>query len=415
MYTTYMPRRFSLDRSQIKVLLLGGIHKSAKELLLSEGYSSVELLSKELAAEELLERIADVHLLGIRSATQVQEEILRQAKKLIAIGCYCIGTNQVDLKSSASLGIPVFNSPFANTRSVAELVIGTMLMLMRRVPEKSAAAHRGEWLKSSKGCTEARGKTFGIVGYGHIGTQVGILAEMLGMHVLFYDIERKLPLGNAKNTASLRELLSSADIVTLHVPGGSTTRNMIGAQEIACMRKGSILINAARGTIVDTESLAEALRSGHLAGAAIDVHPKEPTANDQPFVSPLQNLPNVILTPHIGGSTAEAQERIAQDVTEKLLSFSNAGTTEGAVNFPEVHLPTHEGKHRILHMHKNVPGVLAALNEIFAASNANIAGQYLKTDEDIGYVVTDIDEASSPAVRTRLKDIPGTIRTRVLY
>ena len=408
-------RQHSLSKATINVLLLGGIHASAKQAFERDGYSNVELLDRELAGAELLKKVAGAHILGIRSTTHIDAKVLEHAKKLIAIGCFCIGTNQVDLKNAMLAGIPVFNSPYANTRSVAELVIGFLIMLMRGIPTKNAAAHRGQWMKSAKDSFELRGKTLGIVGYGHIGTQVGLIAEALGMRVRFFDIAPKLALGNAKAVDSLKELLGASDVVTLHVPGGKTTENMIAANELKLMKKNAILINAARGTIVDNEALAATLKAKHLAGAAIDVHPQEPASTDERFTSPLQNLPNVILTPHIGGSTLEAQEGIGHEVAGSLISYSNTGSTVGSVNFVEVNLPPHTGKHRVLHIHRNQPGVMAAMNDIFAAQKVNIAGQYLGTNAQIGYVVTDIDQDKGAALLPKLKLIPGTIRTRILY
>jgi D-3-phosphoglycerate dehydrogenase len=405
----------SLPKQRISVLLLGGIHASAKDMFLADGYTDVELLSGELDEAELIKRIGSVHMLGIRSATNVNERVLTKAQKLLAIGCFCIGTNQVDLHAAMQRGIPVFNAPFSNTRSVAELVIGELLLLLRDIPAKNAAAHRGEWHKTAKGSYEARGKTLGIVGYGHIGTQVGLLAEALGMRVLYHDIEEKLSLGNATPVQSLPELLRQADVVTLHVPGGPATKNLIGAAELKLMRKGSCLINAARGQIVETQALCDALKRRHIAGAAIDVHPQEPTSKDLPFHSPLQGMENVLLTPHIAGSTAEAQQRIGVEVADRLLKYSNTGATVGAVNFPEVHLPPHAGRHRILHIHHNQPGVLAKMNDVFARSGLNIGSQYLQSYEGVSYVVTDIDQKGSATVRAQLQAIPGTIRTRILY
>ncbi len=405
----------SLSKSKINVVLLGGVHPAAKELLIRDGYTNTTLLERELAGDALLKAVEKAHILGIRSATQIDATVLDQAKKLIALGCFCIGTNQVDVNHAKKLGIPVFNSPYANTRSVAELVIGFMLMLLRGVPAKNAAAHRGEWLKSANNCYEARGKTLGIVGYGHIGTQVGILAEGLGMHVLYHDIVPKLALGNAKSADSLKELLAASDVVTLHVPGGKATEGLIGKKEIGLMKPGALLLNAARGKIIDTPALAEALASGKIGGAAIDVHPKEPKANDEAFVSPLQAFDNVILTPHIGGSTQEAQYGIGQEVAEQLIAYSNAGSTLSAVNFPQAHLPLQEGKHRILHIHKNRPGMMAAINDTMAQAKINISSQYLASDADVGYVIIDIDDNKAAGVFPLLKAIPDTIRSRILY
>ncbi len=408
-----MSLSFSKDR--IRVLLLGGIHNSARVAFESDGYSNVEMLAQELTEDELIAKVKDIHILGIRSATNITKRVLDRSPKLVALGCFCIGTNQVEVKEAKLKGIPVFNAPYSNTRSVAELVIGQVILLMRGIPEKNAAMHIGQWPKSAKGSFEVRGKTLGIVGYGHIGTQVGVLAEAMGMHTLYYDIVPKLALGNARPARSLEELLRQSDIVTLHVPGGPSTKNMITEKHLAVMRKSGKLINAARGDIVDTNALAEALRSGHLSGAAIDVHPSEPTSVTQPFQSPLIGLPSVILTPHIGGSTLEAQENIGAEVAEKLIHFSNSGSTLGAVNMVELNLPPHPDKHRLLHMHKNQPGVMAAINDVFARSNRNISGQYLQTDPEMGYVVIDMDQKGSKEIYERIKSVPGTIRTRILY
>jgi len=405
----------SFPKEKINVLLLGGIHPSAREMFRANGYSGTELASQELSEKDLASLIGSVHLLGIRSATKITPEIIGKAKKLLAIGCFCIGTNQVDLKSAKLSGIPVFNAPFSNTRSVAELVIAEVIFMLRDIPAKNAALHRGEWRKSARGAYEVRGKTIGIVGYGHIGTQVSILAEAMGMRVIYFDIESKLSIGNAEPVRSLKELLGAADIVTLHVPGGAATRHLIGTGEIKLMKRGSCLINASRGQVVDSLALTEALKTKHLSGAALDVYPEEPVTSGQTFSFPLQKFDNAILTPHIAGSTAEAQERIGREVAEKLIMFSDTGSTAGSVNFLDVTLPAHTGKHRILHIHRNQPGVLAALNETFARENVNIAGQFLQTDADIGYVVTDVDQHRGIELTSLLKAIPGTIRTRILY
>ncbi|MFA5799916.1 MAG: phosphoglycerate dehydrogenase [Candidatus Peribacteraceae bacterium] len=405
----------SFPKSKISVLLLGGIHPSARDAFRDIGYTSVELESRELSEEKLLEMIGTVHILGIRSATHVTKRVLDRAQKLYALGCFCIGTNQVDLRQAKLKGIPVFNAPFSNTRSVAELAIAEVVMLLRDIPARNFAAHRGEWRKSAQHSYEVRGKTLGIVGYGHIGTQVGILAEALGMRVLYYDIEPKLSLGNARPVSSLSDLLAIADVVTLHVPGSEPTKNLIARRELRRMRKGACLINASRGHVVDVAALADALKSGQIAGAAIDVHPNEPTAGSQRFLSPLQAYEQVILTPHIAGSTAEAQRCIGQEVAGKLILYSDTGSTAGSVNFLDVTLPSLAGKHRILHIHRNQPGVLAAMNDIFAKEKVNIAGQFLQTDADIGYVVTDVDQRRGIELITCLRAIPGTIRTRILY
>ncbi|GAA6170912.1 phosphoglycerate dehydrogenase [Colwellia sp. KU-HH00111] len=405
----------SLAKSKIKILLLEGVHQSALEELRNKGYSNIEYLKTSLSNEELIAKIADVHFIGIRSRTQLTDEVLSQAKKLVAIGCFCIGTNQVDIKAAQKYGIPVFNAPFSNTRSVAELVLGETLLLLRGIPEKSAKAHRGEWLKSAVGSFEARGKTLGIIGYGHIGTQLGILAETLGMRVRFYDIETKLPLGNASQAPSLSALLGEADVVSLHVPETPQTQDMFGAAEFAAMKTGAILINASRGTVVDIDALAEALSEKKVAGAAIDVFPVEPKGNNEEFVSPLRGFDNVILTPHIGGSTKEAQENIGLEVASKLAKYSDNGSSLSAVNFPEVSLPEHVNTSRLLHIHHNQPGVLTKINQAFAEHSINIAAQYLQTDSEIGYVVIDIESTNSAKALSALKGIEGTIRARVLH
>ena len=410
-----MSTRLSHDKAKLKFLLLEGIHPSAVEILKRDGYEQVETHAQALAGDDLIAAIADAHFVGLRSRTRLTAEVLQQAPKLVAIGCFCIGTNQVDLAAAARLGIPVFNAPFSNTRSVAELVLGEIIMLLRGIPHKNAVQHRGGWEKSAAHSSEARGKTLGVVGYGHIGTQIGVLAEHLGMSVLYYDIEPKLALGNARPVASLDELLAAADVVSLHVPETPATHNMIAAPQLARMRPGSYLINAARGTVVDIEALAAALDAKHLLGAAIDVFPVEPKGNDDPFVSPLTRFDNVILTPHIGGSTAEAQASIGAEVAIKLLRYSNNGSTSSAVNFPEVTLPEHAGKSRLLHIHKNVPGVLARINERFSAAGINIAAQFLQTSGDIGYVVIDVDTDASQVALDQIASVEGTIRCRILY
>ncbi|MGE8317119.1 MAG: phosphoglycerate dehydrogenase [Comamonas sp.] len=405
----------SLDKSKIKFLLLEGIHPSALQVLRDAGYTNVEALTGALEGEELRSKIADAHFVGIRSRTQLTEEVFAAAHKLVAVGCFCIGTNQVDLNAARERGVVVFNAPYSNTRSVAELVLAEAILLLRGIPEKNAVAHRGGWLKSADSAYEIRGKTLGIVGYGSIGTQLSVLAEALGMQVLFHDVVTKLPLGNARQAANLPELLRQADIVTLHVPELPSTQWMIGPDELAAMKPGAILINASRGTVVQIDALAEALRSQHLLGAAIDVFPAEPKSNKDEFVSPLRGLDNVILTPHIGGSTMEAQANIGLEVAEKLVKYSDNGTTTSAVNFPEVALPAHPGQNRILHVHHNQPGVLSAINTVFADNGINIAGQYLRTDEKVGYVVIDLDAQSSALALQKLAQVPGTIRCRVLF
>ena len=410
-------QKHSFDKRRIKILLLEGVHQNAVEVFSASGYASVKTLPKSLAGDALRAALKDVHFLGIRSRTDLTEEILAAAPKLNAIGCFCIGTNQVDLAAAAKRGIPVFNAPYSNTRSVAELVIGEAIMLLRGIPDKNALVHRGGWSKSAEGSVEVRGKTLGLVGYGHIGTQVGILAEHLGMRVLFYDIQGKLPLGNARPVQKLSQLLAESDVVSLHVPETPSTKNMIGRAQFAHMKKGSHLINAARGTVVDIDALAEALDKKHLAGAAIDVFPVEPKGNDEEFLSPLRKFDNVILTPHIGGSTIEAQAGIGTEVAEKLVRYSDNGSTVTAVNFPEVTLPEHAGtgKCRLLHVHRNVPGVLAHINEKFGKRGVNISAQYLQTNEHIGYCVMDVDASASEVAIDELQTVTGTIRARLLY
>jgi len=408
----------SLDKGRIKVLLLEAIDASAVDAFTADGYSNVAGHKNALSEAELGEEIKGAHLLGIRSRTQVSQRVLEHADKLIAIGCFCIGTDQVDVESAEAKGIPVFNAPFSNTRSVAELVLAEIVMLCRGIPQRNAAAHRGEWLKAVAGATEVRGKTLGVVGYGHIGTQIGLLAEGLGMRVIYHDVEPKLALGNATPVDSLRTLLQRSDIVTLHVPDTAETFGLISAAELGQMKRTAHLINASRGKVVDLDALAAALDSGRIAGAAIDVFPSEPESNAHPFESPLRRFDNVLLTPHIGGSTVEAQESIGLEVAAKLLKYSNNGSTMMAVNFPEVSLPEHRGKHRLLHTHRNVPGMLAAINAVLADAKINIASQYLETSRQVGYAVIDVDGADRPlsaTLRKRLDAIEGTIRTRVLY
>ena len=405
----------SLDKAKIKFLLLEGVHASAVEVLRTAGYTQIESLPAALSDEQLKQKIADVHFLGIRSRTQLTAEVFAHAHKLAAVGCFCIGTNQVDLQAARERGIAVFNAPYSNTRSVAELVIAEAILLLRGVPAKNAAAHRGGWLKTADNAYEIRGKTLGVVGYGAIGTQLSVLAEGLGMQVLFHDIVAKLPLGNARQVGSLAELLGASDIVTLHVPETPSTQWLIGAEQLALMKPGSILINASRGTVVEIDPLAEALCAGKLLGAAIDVFPVEPRGNKDEFQSPLRGLDNVILTPHIGGSTLEAQANIGIEVAEKLVRYSDTGTTTSSVNFPAVSLPSHPGKHRLLHVHHNVPGVLSEINRIISDNHINIASQYLQTHENIGYVVIDLDAGSSELAMEKLAKVPGTIRSRVLF
>ena len=405
----------STDKNKIKFLLLEGIHPSAIDVLKNAGYTQIESLVGALPDDELKRKIADVHFVGIRSRTQLTAEVFAHASKLAAVGCFCIGTNQVDLMAARERGIAVFNAPFSNTRSVAELVLAEAILLLRGVPEKSAVAHRGGWLKSAENAYEIRGKTLGIVGYGSIGTQLSVLAEGLGMRVVFFDVVTKLPLGNAQQVSSLKDLLAQSDVVTLHVPETQATQWMIGAVQIAQMKPGSVLINASRGTVVSIEPLAEALREKKLLGAAIDVFPLEPRSNKDMFESPLRGLDNVILTPHVGGSTMEAQANIGIEVAEKLVKYSDNGTSTSSVNFPEVALPAHPGKHRLLHIHRNVPGVLSEINQVFSDNQINIAAQYLQTNEAVGYVVIDIDAGNSDTALAKLANVRGTIRSRILF
>ncbi|WP_439102714.1 phosphoglycerate dehydrogenase [Congregibacter sp.] len=405
----------SLEKNKIRILLLEGVHPSAIETLNRAGYFNIEHHSKSLPAEELKAAIAKAHFVGIRSRTQLSEEILNAAPKLIAIGCFCIGTNQVDLDAATRRGIVVFNAPFSNTRSVAELVIAEAILLLRGLPAKNAAAHRGEWQKSAANSYEIRGKRLGIIGYGNIGMQLGVIAEGLGMQVQFHDVINRLPLGNAQQVLSLDSLLANSDVVSLHVPETSATANMIGERELALMPAGSILINASRGTVVDIDALAAALESGHISGTAIDVFPVEPRSNDDEFLSPLRDYDNAFLTPHVGGSTMEAQANIGGEVAEKLSRYSDNGTTTSSVNMPEVALPEHEDSHRLLHIHRNVPGVMGAINNIFSDIGVNIAAQYLQTNEHVGYVVIDIDAEYSEVALEKLTALETTLRCRVLF
>ncbi len=404
----------SFPKNQIKVLLLENIHPVAKELFVREGYQ-VELLPSALSPEQLKEKIRDVHILGIRSKTQVTAEVLADAKRLLTIGAFCIGVNQIDLKSARLHGIPVFNAPFGNTRSVAELVLGEVIALARQLGQRSQEMHQKTWKKTHQQCFEVRGKTLGIVGYGNIGTQVSTLAESLGMNVMFYDTLSKLPRGNSKSMHSLSALLQVSDFVTLHVPSTPQTHMMMGAPEIALMKKGAYLINASRGTVVDIAALVEGLKSGQVGGAALDVYPEEPEGNTTSFSTPLQGLHNVILTPHIGGATEEAQGNIGEEVPVTLIRFVNSGTTLGSVNFPSVDLPPTHDNHRILNAHKNVPGVLSEINKILAGLGANIEAQTLATDSDIGYLVIDTDKEMSQDVKHAIEGVKASIRTRILY
>lgn len=407
--------KVSLEKDKIKILLLEGLHPSSVEVLEAAGYTNIEYHKGSLSEDELLKAVKDVHFIGIRSRTHLSEKVFSAANKLAAVGCFCIGTNQVDLKAAAKKGIPVFNAPFSNTRSVAELVLGQILLLLRGIPEKNALAHRGIWKKSAEGSYEARGKRLGIIGYGHIGTQLGIIAENLGMRVYFYDIENKLSLGNATQVHTMSELLSKCDVISLHVPETAETKNMMGAEEFAQMKPGAVFINAARGTVVDIPQLCHALEAGQIGGAAIDVFPVEPKTNADPFESPLTKFDNVILTPHVGGSTQEAQENIGVEVAGKLAKYSDNGSTLSSVNFPEVSLPSHKDASRLLHIHENRPGILTQINTIFAEDGINIAGQYLQTNANIGYVVIDVEASRSEEALVKLKNIDGTIRARLLH
>jgi len=411
------PKKTSLAKEEIRILLLEGISQRAIDTFHAAGYTQIQTYAKSLPENELKAQIAQAHILGIRSRTQLSAEILNQAQKLMAIGCFCIGTNQVDLETAERSGIPVFNAPYSNTRSVAELVIAEAILLARGIAAKNVGCHRGDWDKSALGSHEVRGKTLGIIGYGHIGTQVGVLAEALGMKVIFHDIVTKLSLGNARPVASLNELLEQSDIVTLHVPQTPATQWMIGKAQLEIMKTGAHLINASRGSVVDIEALDAALCSKHIAGAAVDVFPVEPKGNGEPFISPLTKHDNVILTPHIGGSTLEAQDNIGLEVAAKLIRYSDNGSTLSAVNFPEVTLPEHEGSLRLLHIHHNVPGILSKINDTFSRHNFNIDGQFLRTDANLGYVVIDINakRAQARLIRKELAAIEGTLRTRILY
>jgi D-3-phosphoglycerate dehydrogenase len=399
---------------KINFLLLENIHQTAREAIEREGFH-LECLSASLSEEELLERIPEIHVLGIRSKTRVTARVLAEARRLLAVGCFCIGTNQVDLAAANARGIPVFNAPFSNTRSVAELIISEIIALARQLGDRSREMHEGRWRKAAAGSYEVRGKTLGIVGYGHIGSQVGVLAEGLGMQVLFFDTGNKLAMGNNTRCSSLQELLRASDFVTLHVPATPQTNEMISAKELALMRKGSYLLNASRGSVVVLPALAEAIRSGHLAGAAVDVYPDEPEANRDGFATPLRGLPNVILTPHVAGSTSEAQAAIGREVSGTLIKFVNAGATTGAVNFPQVELPKTEGLHRILNAHRNVPGVLRDINRIVSDRGANIRSQVLATDPSIGYLMMDLEQDVSDEVKAAIAALETSIKTRILY
>lgn len=405
----------SYPRSKIKILLLENISDSAVAELEQSGYVEIKQLKGALPEADLAEEIKGVHILGIRSKTHISERVLENADKLLAIGCFCIGTNQVDLKAARKKGVAVFNAPYSNTRSVAELVLGLCVMLIRRIADKNAAAHRGVWQKDARGSFELRGKTLGIVGYGNIGSQVSVLAEAFGLNVIYYDVLTKLPLGNAKQIRDLNELLALADIVTLHVPSDAATRNMINEATLSAMKEGAILLNYARGDVVDLEALRAFIENGKLAGAAVDVFPFEPEKNGDEFTSVLQNLPNVILTPHIGGSTEEAQANIGLDVTAKLIKYLELGTSEGSHTVPPVSLPLQDKTHRILHIHENIPGVLSEINSRLSEKGINILGQYLKTNDEIGYVILDVDTKLSKEALEILREVKGTIKTRMVY
>ncbi len=405
----------NIEKKDARILILEGVHDSALQLLNNAGFKNIDTRKVALSEDELVKIIPEYHLLGIRSATHLTPRVFEAAHSLMAVGAFCIGTNQVDLNSAMMRGIPVFNAPFSNTRSVAEIMIAEIIFLMRGIVKKNAEMHRGIWSKSAEASHEIRGKTLGIIGYGNIGSQLSVLAESLGMRVQFYDIITKLPLGNAVQVPTLAQLLSTSDIVTLHVPETELTKNMISTKQLASMKKNSLLINASRGSVVDIPALVEALRSGQLRGAAIDVYPHEPKSSKDPFVNPLSEFENVILTPHIAGSTQEAQENIGLEVSDKIAKYFLVGSTMGAVNFPNVSLPLMEGKHRLLHIHKNVPGVLSSINQVFSAGNMNIAGQYLQTNDTIGYVVIDLDADYDQLALEMLRQVKGTIRVRSVH
>lgn len=410
-----MSQHLSLGKDKIRFLLLEGVHQNALDVLHAAGYTNIEYLKTALDEDVLIEKIKDAHFVGIRSRTQITERVLEAADKLIAIGCFCIGTNQVNLDAAMKRGIPVFNAPYSNTRSVAELVLGELILLLRGIPEKNFLVHRGGWSKSAEGSYEARGKTLGLVGYGSIGSQLSVLAESLGMKVIYFDAITKLPLGNARQVGTMDELLAQSDVVSLHVPEIASTKDLMKAEQFAKMKKGAIFINAARGTTVDIDALADAIKSKHLGGAAIDVFPKEPKANDEEFMSALRGLDNVILTPHIGGSTLEAQANIGLEVAEKFVRYSDSGATTTAVNFPEVAIPQQDGTHRLLHIHQNIPGVLSAVNSLFAENNINICAQSLMTKGDVGYLVIDVEDSDSEVALEKIQGVAGTLRVRVLY
>lgn len=405
----------SYPKEKIRVLLLENISETAVKRFIDNGYTNVERLTKALPEAELQKKMKDVHILGIRSKTQITRPVLDASDKLQAIGCFCIGTNQVDLASAKEQGVAVFNAPYSNTRSVAELVIAASILLIRKIIDKNIAAHKGQWQKDASGSHELRGKTLGIIGYGNIGAQVSVLAEALGMTVLFYDVETKLPMGNARDAKTLKDLMSQADVITLHVPETAQTKNLINKNNLKYCKKGAIIINYARGEVMDLDALRKAIEAGQVGGAAVDVFPVEPEKNGDIFASPLQGLPNVLLTPHIGGSTEEAQQNIGEDVSNKLLNYLEKGMTWGSHTVPALSLPPQEGSHRILHIHKNVPGVLSQINGQLSKHNINILGQYLKTNEQIGYVVVDVDKQLSKQATQLLKEVPHTIKVRLLY
>jgi D-3-phosphoglycerate dehydrogenase len=408
------PAATSFPKDEIKVLLLENVHESASEIFKGEGFR-IERVKHALKEDELAAKIADVHILGIRSKTRVTAKALAEARRLLALGCFCIGTNQVDLDAANKRGVPVFNAPFSNTRSVAEMIIAEIVILARQIGDRSREVHAGAWKKVADGCYEVRGKTLGIIGYGHIGSQLGVLAEAFGMRVQFFDTATKLPMGNNRSVTTLNELLGESDFVSLHVPETPQTKNMMSAVELRAMKRGAYLLNASRGTVVDIDALADMLKSGHLSGAAVDVFPWEPESNDQPFVSPLLGLPNVLLTPHIGGSTSEAQEAIGREVSTSLNKFVNTGSSTGSVNFPQIELAQTKGKHRILNVHRNVPGVLRDINRIVSELNANIHAQILSTDTNIGYLIMDLDQDVAGDVRKAIAALETNIKTRILY
>ena len=404
----------SFPKSEIKILLLENVHPVAAEAFRSEGFQ-VEALKTALPEAELAQRVRDVHVLGIRSKTQVTNAVLDEGRRLLTVGAFCIGTNQIALGHASRGGVPVFNAPFSNTRSVAELILAEIVILSRQVGDRSREVHEGRWRKVAVGSHEVRGRTLGIIGYGHIGSQIGVLAEAFGMRVVFFDIAARLPMGNNRALARLEDVLDTADFVTLHVPETAQTKNMIGADELARMKRGACLLNASRGSVVELDALAEAIKRGHIGGAAVDVYPEEPEANGDGFASPLRGLPNVILTPHIGGSTEEAQEAIGREVSAAVIKYINTGSTTGAVNFPAVELPLAKDTHRILNVHKNVPGVLRDINRIVSDHNANIRAQLLSTDPDIGYLIMDLDQDVSQDVKRGVAGLPTSIKTRILF